>query len=186
MSLFQPTKKNLNLSTYVPEEDIVHYVRVQKLVKAAVDEKGNVDPDDFLVEEVVVEDERVNRADYINSFREDVGIANILKKVALSGDVSLLNQVQRPKLVPDENGFEPIQDATILQSGEENIAKIGEDMRYTYASIPEELTKGRSLEKFHFDQPHQDVHFYIRDTGKVDESGCSYYSIAVAFFCIKR
>lgn len=148
MALFQATKKKLKLSTYVPEEDIVHYIRKQKLTKAAIDEKGNVDPDDFLVEEVIVEDERVNRDDYINSFREDVGIANILKKVALSGDVSLLNQVQRPILTPDENGFEPIQDATILQEGETKIAQVGEEMRATYSALPDELKKGRSIEKF--------------------------------------
>lgn len=148
MPLFVPTTKKLKLSTYVPERDIVHYVRVNKLVKASVDEKGNVDPDDYVVEETSEVSERVNRQDYINSFREDVGIENILKKVALSGDVSLLNQVQRPVLPVDEKGFEPIQDATLLQEGEKAIADVGDQMKKTYASMPAELTKGRGIEKF--------------------------------------
>lgn len=47
--------------------------------------------------------------DYIDSFSGEVGIQNILKKLALSGDKSLLNQTGRENLCP-EGGLEPIQD----------------------------------------------------------------------------
>lgn len=135
-------------SSYKPEEDIVHYVRAEKLVKVNVDEKGNVDENDFLVEECVVESERVNRSDYINSFREDVGIANILKKVALSGDVTLFNQIQRTPLPIQDDGKEMIQDITPLQDGEEAVAKMGDDMRKTFKALPQDLVGGRSLAEF--------------------------------------
>ena len=130
------------------EKDIVSYVRTNKLRKASIDEKGNLDEDDFLVEEVVVEKERVNRDDYINSFREDVGIANILKKVALSGDVSLLNQVKRVPQPLCDDGKEAIVDITPLQEGEEKVAAMGDNMRKTYSALPEQLKAGRTLEQF--------------------------------------
>lgn len=47
--------------------------------------------------------------DYIQSFSDDVGIQNIIKKLALSGDTSLLNQTGREPLCKD-GGLEPIQD----------------------------------------------------------------------------
>lgn len=135
-------------SSYKPEKDIVHYVRAEKLVKVNVDEKGNVDENDFVVEECVVESERVNRQDYINSFREDVGIENILKKIALSGDVSLANQIQRTPLPIQDDGKEMIQDITPLQDGEEAIGKMGDDMRQVFKSLPSDLVQGRSLAEF--------------------------------------
>lgn len=128
-------------SSYVPEKDIVKYERKDKLVKADSE-------DDFVVEEVAVEVERVNRQEYIDSFREDVGIANILKKVALSGDASLLNQVKRQPLPIADDGKEVIQDITPLQAGEDAVAKMGDNMRKTFADLPDELKAGRSLEQF--------------------------------------
>ena len=130
------------------EKDIVSYVRVNKLKKASIDEKGNIDEDDFIVEEEVVENERVNRDDYINSFREDVGIGNILKKVALSGDVSLFNQVKRVPQPLAADGKEQVIDITPLQEGEEKVAAMGDNMRKTYSRLPDELKAGRSLEQF--------------------------------------
>lgn len=46
----------------------------------------------------------------INSYADDVGIQNILKKVALTGDKSYLNQTGRVPLT--DGGLEPIQDYT--------------------------------------------------------------------------
>lgn len=133
---------------YTPEKDIVTYMRQDKLVKTKVDAKGNVDQDEFEVQEVAVETERVNRQDYINSFREDVGIANILKKVALSGDATLLNQVSRNPLPLDADGKEIVQDITPLQDGYEAVGDMGDNMLKTYAALPDDLKAGRTLEQF--------------------------------------
>lgn len=133
---------------YKAEKDIVTYMRQNKLVKTKTDAKGNVDPDDYEIEEVAVETERVNRQDYINSFREDVGIANILKKVALSGDATLLNQVKRNPLPVMADGKEMVQDITPLQDGEEAVGAMGDNMLKTYAALPDDLKAGRTLEQF--------------------------------------
>lgn len=50
---------------------------------------------DFVLSEDVVEANRTLRADYIESFEPDVGILNIMRKVALSGDTSLYNERAR-------------------------------------------------------------------------------------------
>lgn len=66
--------------------DIVTYVRKQKVKKVGDGE------DDFILEEVVVEESRVNRQAYIAQDAPDVGVMNILEKVRRSGDLTLLNQ----------------------------------------------------------------------------------------------
>lgn len=66
--------------------DIVEYHWKQKVTKVGEGE------DDYVVEEVPVETSRINRQAYIESFRDDVGIMNILEKVRRSGDVTLFNQ----------------------------------------------------------------------------------------------
>lgn len=66
--------------------DIVEYERKQKVRKV-----GDGD-EDFVIEEVVEEVSRINRQEYLKSQASEVGVLNILEKVARSGDVSLLNQ----------------------------------------------------------------------------------------------
>lgn len=46
----------------------------------------------FDVVETIEITDIVDRQDYINQYKDDVGILNILKKVARTGDMSLLNQ----------------------------------------------------------------------------------------------
>lgn len=62
------------------KDDIVEYYEKEKITKIGEGE------DDYKKENVVVEYSRVNRRDYINSFRNDVGILNILRKCALAGE----------------------------------------------------------------------------------------------------
>lgn len=70
-------------------EYIVEYNIIQKVKKL-----GEKDTD-FVIINTVEETNRINRQEYINSFRQDVGILNIIEKVRLSGDVTLLNQSHR-------------------------------------------------------------------------------------------
>ena len=59
----------------------------------------NSDVDTDFTENITVEEaSRVNRQDYLNEQSGDVGILNILKKMALSGDTSLLNQTHRASI----------------------------------------------------------------------------------------
>lgn len=71
------------------QEDIVTYVRKNKVKK--VGNTGNTE-EDYVVEEVVVEDSRVNRQAFIDKDASDVGVLNILEKVRRSGDATILNQ----------------------------------------------------------------------------------------------
>lgn len=62
------------------DSDIVEYDIVEKVVKLGDD------PHDFVLDHDCVEVSRMNRQEYINSFRNDVGVLNIMKKVAISGE----------------------------------------------------------------------------------------------------
>lgn len=148
----------------IPSEDIVEYVRTNKLVKADSET-------DFLVEEVVVESSRVNRKAYIESFREDVGIANIMKKVAMTGDMSLFNQRHRDLLPVDETGKEIVQDIRVLQEGEEAIGALGDRMRKVFAAMPKELTKGMSLEDFLTKTSQADIDAFVAALKTTAEGG---------------
>lgn len=77
---------------YSVDKDIVEYAEVDE-VTITGDKKT-----DFVIEKKVVEVNRYNRAAYVDSFRDDVGILNILTKMALSGDPELLNQTKRVSL----------------------------------------------------------------------------------------
>lgn len=149
MNFFQRTDKMTKIKkSLIMEKDKIDYEVRDVLISANFDKDGKVDEDDYVVEKKAVEVGRVDMQEYVNSFREDVGIANILKKVALSGDVSMLNQVERTALPLDEDGKEMIQDVTALQNGDETLAKIGDNMKKGYEELPEDLKAGRSLEKF--------------------------------------
>lgn len=104
------------------DDDIVEYVVKDTFKKVGEGEN------DFVVIPVVVESARFNRKDYINSFRDDVGILNILKKVQLSGDVTLLNQrpSQGENLVDISNYPDNFADAmNILDKAQETSKKAG-------------------------------------------------------------
>lgn len=53
---------------------------------------------DFVKSLTVEEYQRKNRQDHIDSFDNEVGILNIMKKVADTGDISLYNQTKRVSL----------------------------------------------------------------------------------------
>lgn len=125
--------------SYVPNPKIKTYERRQKLVH--VDDKN---PEyGFITVEEVYEKSSVDRQEYINSFRDDVGIENILKKVQMSGDMTLLNQRQAVQGEPGE-----VKDITIFQEDEETLAALGDSAAAKYAALPVELTKGRTMEQF--------------------------------------
>lgn len=73
------------IQTVIPETDIVSYEVREKVIKTGDGEF------DVITKPVVVEVSRINRKDYINSFKNDAGIINVLKKVQLTGDTSYLN-----------------------------------------------------------------------------------------------
>lgn len=92
---FQPIPKEKK-----PKEEVTNY---HKDIDDYIIEYGEIDhvkmigkeDTDFVINKEVKEISRTNRQEYYDSFSTDVGILNIIKKVQLSGDVTLLNQTGR-------------------------------------------------------------------------------------------
>ena len=101
----------------------------------------------------VVETGRVLRDEYIQSFAEDVGLENILRQVAMTGDVSLLNKTQRDAAeidYVDENGksFEKIQDISNVPQGYDAANAFVEQSKALYKSLPEDMKGNMSFNEF--------------------------------------
>lgn len=99
--------------------DIVTYVRKNKVKKV-----GEGD-EDFVIEEVIVEESRVNRQAFIAKDSRDVGVMNILEKVRRSGDLSLLNQVGRPSMPSHEVDSlgRPLEDVVDITGAPSSVAQ---------------------------------------------------------------
>lgn len=142
------------------DNDIVTYVRKQKVKKVGDGE------DDYIIEEVVVEESRVNRQSYIAKDASEVGVMNILEKVRRSGDLTLFNQTH--SVIP-----EGLQDYTnvpsnvgealgVLQSGSDAFA----GLKAIFPDKTFEELSGMSAEAIA-----QAVNDYAAAHSKVDEKG---------------
>lgn len=103
---------------------------------------------DYVIEKQVVETEKLNTFDYIQSFKDDVGIENILKKFALTEDPELLNQVKRASAPIMDDGKEAVQDYTNLPSSEEEAIRMAVAAKAAFADLPADLVKNRSFAEF--------------------------------------
>lgn len=103
---------------------------------------------EYVIEEVAVETSRIDTQEYIDSFKDDVGIENILKKFQLVNDPDLLVQVKRPTVPVADDGMEFVQDYTGLPSDEETALNLAKKAQAEFASLPSELVKGRSFNEF--------------------------------------
>lgn len=102
----------------------------------------------YVIEKEVVETSRVDTQAYIDSFKDDVGIENILRKFNMVNDPELLNQVKRPTVPIGEDGKEVIQDYTGIPTTEEEALKIAKRAMTEFDNLPKELTKGRTFNQF--------------------------------------
>lgn len=92
-NIIDPCSKPIpSVTDYHKENDdfIIEYAEIEHLRKV-----NEEDDTDFVVEKVVEEVSRTPRQAYIDSFANDVGILNIIEKVRMSGDATLLNQTKR-------------------------------------------------------------------------------------------
>lgn len=86
-------------------------------------------------------------AEYIHSFSDDVGIQNILKKVAMTGDKSYLNQTGRAPLA-ENGGLEPVQDySNVPMSKTEAFNAVAAGVR-AYDALPAEIKEKMSFAQF--------------------------------------
>lgn len=102
----------------------------------------------YVLQDEVVETSRVNTQEYIDSFKDDVGILNLMKKFDLCKDPSVFQQVTRATVPVEEDGKEVIQDYTGLPKTDEEALKICTRARDEFKALPSELIKGRSFEDF--------------------------------------
>jgi len=117
---------------YTKDKDIVGYTEEDYIVKTGEGDK------DFIVKKRVVEFERKNRQEYINSFTDDIGVLNVLKKCALSNDESLIKQ--RP-----DGAF---MDATGFPTCKEDIYNTVEKGVTAFDKLPDDIKKKMSMEQF--------------------------------------
>lgn len=80
---------------------------------------------------------KTNIKKFVNSYAKDVGVENILKRIAQTGDVSLLNQKEAifmdTTIIPDDPG-EAFQKA--------------EAVKAAYEKIDKDLTSGKTIDEF--------------------------------------
>ena len=128
------------------DDDIVEQLIVKKAVPIGDDGEVSV------VEEVI-ESKRYNRQEYINSFREDVGILNILKKV----NAGLINPAT---LACSFDLKAPIQDFSDIPTDVGDAVALVDQAHKLYASLPAELKAGLDFNTFcsTFDQKKYDAY----------------------------
>lgn len=93
---------------------------------------------DYVIEKREKVLSRCKRQDYINSFAEDVGILNIMKKVSQTGDISLLNQ--RPVAGSDFVDISNLPDNVI------DGIKFMNSAKDSFDSLPADLKKDLKIE----------------------------------------
>lgn len=103
---------------------------------------------EFVLEKEVVETARVDVQEYIDSFKGEVGIENILKKFAMTQDPTLLNQTKRVAAPVGEDGKEAIQDYSGVPENYEAAQNVAAKAAAAYQTLPDDLKDGRSLMKF--------------------------------------
>lgn len=161
-------KKKMPVGTitdYHKDEDlyIIDYAEV-KHVKI-IGEKDT----DFIENVVVEEIGRTNRQDYYDEQSGDVGILNILRKVAFSGDESLLNQTHRlsnPGSEKDALG-RPVEDIVDLTdySGVDRVQALNKfkEGAAVYQDLDPALKGNKSFEEV-AKMSDDEIHQYIKDS----------------------
>lgn len=94
-----------------------------------------------------VDNEEYDIQEYINSFADEVGIQNILKKLSISGDKSLLNQTGREALCPD-GGLEPIQDYSNVPKNKTEAFNAVVKGVNAFDELPDDVKGKMSMEQF--------------------------------------
>lgn len=123
--------------------------------------------DDFELEETVIE-HRTNIEEFVNSYGEDVGVEAVLKRVALTGDTSLLEKI--PEMHADLT--------QIPENPEERFNMMTNNLADVYSKLDPELTKGLSIEDFIKNLTpemleeyiNKKVHAKVNNGGKPDEN----------------
>lgn len=134
------------------------------IVETMIIKKGVPIGDDGSVSivEEVIEAKKYNRQEYINSFRDEVGVLNILKKV----NAGLIN----PATVAASFDLKaPINDVCDIPTDVGDALALVDEAHKLYAKLPADLKAGMDFNTFvkSFDQAKFDA--YIASQKKVEE-----------------
>ena len=125
-------KPKHTVTDYTKGKDIVEYEEQEYVEKIG---EGDTD---FIVKKRVIEKSRVNRQEYISSFSDEVGIHNILKKVQMTGDETLLKQ----------RADAPYFDATQFQTSRSDLVNAVNKGVQAFDDLPDDVKKKMSMETF--------------------------------------
>lgn len=143
---FAPIHKNLTKREMLKP---IKYETIREVWNLVPKAEKVVDADGVqqdVVRFVPVKVQEIDIQKYIDSFADEVGIQNILKKVAMTGDKSYLNQTGREPLV--ESGQEPVQDYTgVPESKTAAFNAVAEGVR-AYDALPAEIKGKMSFAQF--------------------------------------
>lgn len=121
--------------------------KTTRWVLVPIAKKISEDSEEAVIQFKPVAKETYDIQEYIESFSDDVGIQNILRKLAISGDKSILNQTGREALNPD-GGLEPIQDYTnVPKSKVEAFNAVAAGVA-AFDELPQDLKGKLSLTQF--------------------------------------
>lgn len=124
-----------------PEKDTI---KVWKEVKEI--EQTGQGKSDFKIHCKLVVAEEYNRADHINSFSGDVGIQNVLKKVALGGhDVGQV--IESGAFQSKQKGDHVVDVSKVPGDTFEALDEVEKGLK-GWKGIPDELKKGRNMAEF--------------------------------------
>lgn len=138
--------KKINSWSDPTDDDIVEQLIIKKAVPIGDDGEVSV------VDEVI-EAKRYNRQDFINSFRDDVGVINILKKV----NAGLLNPAT---LACSFDLNAPITDLSDVPTDIGDALNLVDQAHKLYATLPGDLKAGMDFNTFcrTFDQKKYDAY----------------------------
>lgn len=120
-------------------------------------EKTGDGENDFVVKQKMVIANKVNRADSINSYSGDVGIQNVLKKVALSGE-DLASVVDSGKFYSKQKGLVDLSE--VPDNVVEAYKKV-EDGVKAFDNLPKDLKKKSSMAHFASEVTNEEIYKYI-------------------------
>lgn len=137
MSVFIPKAHKPNQTTIVWDKNFNYPKVVDEVV--VIHEKSETYPHGVYSVKKSVVDNFVNIDESINSYADDVGVYNILNKVEMTGDTSLLHV---------SSGEDIINDASNLPADEHEAVRAAQKGIKAFENAPSELIKGRTIEQF--------------------------------------
>ena len=114
-----------------------HYIttKVKKVVKPIAENS-----DEFVVKTVLIE-EKTNIKELINSQASEVGVYNILDRVAKTGDTTIIDELKAPT-------GEQILDVSNMPLDMASAQNYAKQLLNVYNALPESIRAGRSFAQF--------------------------------------